>query len=296
MKLRNRPSTSKPHKPSLPNKPKPNLAREERLFGTDLTNHSVPIANLPVPEEEHPLPQCHLQPYLGSILAHIEGLDAAFLTEMNARVGRAQGGEWAVSAEMRRVLLRWLLQVGRKFEVMHETLHICAQIIDFVLVCEPARISKANFQLLGIAALFVASKYNEVHTWEAEKYVFVCDGLYSVEQLFEMEGVILTATSFNLQFPTIHQFAGVALEQHGPRLGEAVAMLSNLAMFDFSLFNRFRKRHLACVILYIALKIESPQQVRSRDVIEASNIPEEVFRECSRMLMALYQDRERINA
>lgn len=149
---------------------------------------------------------------------------------------------------------------------MQETLHICAQIVDFVLVCEPSRISKANFQLLGIAALFVASKYNEIHTWEAEKYVFVCDGLYSVEQLFEMEGVILTATSFNLQFPTIQQFAGVALQQHS-RLTEAVAMLSNLVLFDFSLFNRFQKKHLACVILYLALKIESPQQVRSRDVM-----------------------------
>lgn len=82
-----------------------------------------------------------------------------------------------------------------------------------------------------------------------------------------MEGLILTVTSFNLQFPTIQQFAGVALQEHGERLAEAVGMLSNLALFDFSLFNRFSKRHLACVILYIALKIESPQQVRSRDII-----------------------------
>jgi hypothetical protein len=72
-------------------------------------------------------------------------------------------------------------------------------------------------------------------------------------------------------------------------------MLSNLALFDFSLFNRFQKRHLACVILYLALKIESPQQVRSRDVMQASSIPEEVFRECSQMLLALYQDRKRIH-
>jgi hypothetical protein len=164
-----------------------------------------------------------------------------------------------------------------------------------VLVCEPSRISKANFQLLGIAALFVASKYNEIHTWEAEKYVFVCDGLYTVDQLFEMEGVILTTTSFNLQFPTIQQFSGVALEQHGSRLAEQVAMLSNLALFDFSLFNRFQKRHLAIVIVYLALKFESPQQVRSKDIIEAHNIPEDVFRECSQMLLALYQDRERIH-
>lgn len=266
MKLRNRPSNAKNPKPPLPTKQKPKHNREERLFGTDLTNHALPVANPTLMDEETPLPHCPLQPYLPAILTHMEALDLAFLTQMSARVARTQSGEWAVSADMRRVLLRWLLQVGRKFQLMQETLHICAQIVDYLLVCEPARISKGNFQLLGIAALFVASKYNEIHTWEVEKYVFVCDGLYTAEQLFEMEGVILTATSFSLQFPTIQQFAGVALQQHS-RLAEAVAMLSNLALFDFSLFNRFQKKHLACVILYLALKIESPQQVRSRDVM-----------------------------
>ena len=29
-----------------------------------------------------------------------------------------------------------------------------------------------------------------------------------------MEGVILSAISFNLQLPTIHQFAGLPMEQH----------------------------------------------------------------------------------
>lgn len=39
-------------------------------------------------------------------------------------------------------------------------MHICVQMIDFVLVFESARINKSNFQLLGVAALFIASKYN----------------------------------------------------------------------------------------------------------------------------------------
>jgi hypothetical protein len=103
--------------------------------------------------------------------------------------------------------------------------------------------------------------------------------------------VILSATSFNLQFPTIHQFAGSALKQHGEKLASIVLMLSNLALFDFTLFNRFKKRHLACVIVYMALKLESPEQVRSREVMEAGNIPEDIFRECSKMLLSLYQDR-----
>ncbi len=36
--------------------------------------------------------------------------------------------------------------------------------IDYVLVSSHKKITKTNFQLLGISALFVASKYNEIYT------------------------------------------------------------------------------------------------------------------------------------
>ena len=85
---------------------------------------------------------------------------------------------------MRRTLVKWLLQVGRKFQVSLETLHLCVQLVDYMLVFQKNLIDKFNFQLLGVASLFVASKYNEIHTFEAEKYVYVCDGLYSMTQLF----------------------------------------------------------------------------------------------------------------
>ncbi len=52
------------------------------------------------------------------------------------------------------------MQVGRKFQVKDETIQICVQLVDLVLLFETNRISKHNFQLLGVAALFVASKYN----------------------------------------------------------------------------------------------------------------------------------------
>ena len=147
-------------------------------------------------------------------------------------------------------------------------MHICVQLIDFMIVHSGSGVNKHNLQLLGVASLFVASKYHEIHTWEAYKYIFVCDGLYSLEQLFEMEGLILTATGFNLQFPTIHQFAGPALVGVRDRLTPTVHVLANLSLFDFTLFNRFQKRHLASVILYLALKLDDPDNVHSKDIMK----------------------------
>lgn len=65
-----------------------------------------------------------------------------------------------VTLEMRKILVKWILQVGEKFKANEETVHISIQIIDYILVFSHKKITKTNFQLLGISALFVASKYN----------------------------------------------------------------------------------------------------------------------------------------
>jgi hypothetical protein len=46
-------------------------------------------------------------------------------------------------------------------------MHICVQLIDFMIVHSGSGVNKHNLQLLGVASLFVASKNHEIHTWEA---------------------------------------------------------------------------------------------------------------------------------
>lgn len=153
-------------------------------------------------------------------------------------------------------------------------MQICIQIIDYLLILESSKISKHNFQLLGVTALYVASKYNEIHTFEAKKYTSLCDGLYSDEQLFEMESLILTTTNFNLQFPTLHQFAGLVLQHYGLNLDQTVNDLIKLSMFDCILANKFKKQHLASVIIYFAAKLNESSILRSKDIIEELGVPE----------------------
>ncbi len=68
-------------------------------------------------------------------------------------------------------------------------------------------------------------------------------------------------------------------------------MLSNLAIFDFTLFNQFKKQHLAAVIIYFAMKMKDPTTIKSRDVIKNKNVPEEVFAQCSKIIANLHRDR-----
>lgn len=56
--------------------------------------------------------------------------------------------------------MSWLMKVADKIRAKPETLHLCVQVIDFILIFETRRIDRHNFQLLGITSLFVACKYN----------------------------------------------------------------------------------------------------------------------------------------
>jgi hypothetical protein len=68
---------------------------------------------------------------------------------------------------MRKILIKWLIKVGRKFRVRSETMHMCVQLIDYMLIHKGAMFNKTNFQLLGVTCLFISCKYNEIYTVES---------------------------------------------------------------------------------------------------------------------------------
>lgn len=109
-----------------------------------------------------------------------------------------------------------------------------------------------------------------------------------------MESLILTTTNFNLQFPTLHQFTGLVLQHYKLELDTIVSDLIRLSMFDCLLLNRFKKQHLASVIIYFAAKINEESILRSKDIIEELGVPEEIFRECFTILLGLYRTREEL--
>lgn len=125
-----------------------------------------------------------IQPYLPEIQAYIQKLDEEYNFSVLSKLSSKCSDSTEVTLDMRKILVKWIIQVAEKFRATQETVHITVQIIDYILVFSHKKITKMNFQLLGISALFVASKYNEIYTPEAKKYVYVCDGLYTLDSLF----------------------------------------------------------------------------------------------------------------
>ena len=65
-----------------------------------------------------------------------------------------------------------------KFKLSEETLFIAVNIIDRYL--EKVQISRTRLQLVGITALFIACKYEEVYSVpHLNDLVYVCDKAYT---------------------------------------------------------------------------------------------------------------------
>ncbi len=106
-----------------------------------------------------------------------------------------------ISEHMRGVLLNWLIDVHLKYKLQAETLFITVHIMDAYL--STVLVNRTRLQLVGIAALWIASKYEE--TYQVPKInnlVFICDSAYSKQQILEMETNIIDALNFNLLFVT----------------------------------------------------------------------------------------------
>lgn len=124
-----------------------------------------------------------------------------------------------INGRMRAILVDWLVQVHAKFRLLQETLYMCVAVMDRFLQVQP--VSRKKLQLVGITALLVASKYEEMFSPNIEDFVYITDNAYTGSQIREMETMILKELKFELGRPLPLHFlrraskAGeVDVEQH----------------------------------------------------------------------------------
>ncbi|KOS15996.1 b-type cyclin 2 [Malassezia pachydermatis] len=97
---------------------------------------------------------------------------------------------------MRATLIDWLLQVHMRYHMLPETLWIAVNLVDRFL---SARIvSLAKLQLVGVTAMFIAAKYEEILAPSVEEFVFMTDGGYSREEILKGERIVLSTLEFNV--------------------------------------------------------------------------------------------------
>jgi hypothetical protein len=97
---------------------------------------------------------------------------------------------------MRVILFDWLFDLCQKWKMKLRTFVITITFTDAVLI--RCTVTKEIFQLVGLACLFIAGKFEEIYPPSLEEYLDSCNNAYSREQLLQIETIILNSIQFNL--------------------------------------------------------------------------------------------------
>jgi len=105
-----------------------------------------------------------------------------------------------INEKMRAILIDWLVEVHLKFKLMPETMFLTVNLIDRFL--ERKLVVRQKLQLVGVTAMLLASKYEEIYAPEVRDFVYITDRAYNREQILAMESAMLSTLQFNLTCPT----------------------------------------------------------------------------------------------
>merc|ERR1711872_817482 len=102
------------------------------------------------------------------------------------------------TGKMRTVLLDWLVDVQQQFKLFQETLYLTVSIIDRFMSVDGKGIQRNMLQLVGVSAMFLASKMEEIYAPELADFVYITDNAYSAEQVRCMERRIVKTLDYSL--------------------------------------------------------------------------------------------------
>jgi cyclin B len=132
--------------------------------------------------------------------------------------------------KMRTVLVDWLIQVHSQFNLLQETLYLTVAILDRFLQEMSCKVERKQLQLVGVAAMFIASKYEEMYAPEIGDFVYITDRAYTEPQIREMEMKILATLNFDLGRPLPLHFL-----RRNSKAGNVDALTHTLAKYAMEL-------------------------------------------------------------
>lgn len=91
---------------------------------------------------------------------------------------------------MRSILVDWIMEVCEVYRLRRMTFYLAVDYIDRYLSLKPAT-PKQHLQLVGISALFIAAKLEEIYPPKLKEFSYVCDGACSDEDILNCEILIL---------------------------------------------------------------------------------------------------------
>lgn len=195
-----------------------------------------------------------------------------------------------VTPKMRSVLVDWLVEVHQRFELEEQTLYLTVNYIDRYLAQAPVK--SQRFQLIGVAALLVASKFEEVYPCDMDDLLYICERSYSKADLVDCERSLLNIFKFNLAVPSVSSFLGYYLDHfdEDDLISQLAKYFSERSLLDFSFGANYEPSTVACACLlaaYCYVENQTPALVWNYRLVEVTGYAVDAVLPCARDLWSI---------
>ncbi|XP_030644365.1 G1/S-specific cyclin-E2-like [Chanos chanos] len=184
--------------------------------------------------------------------------------------------------KMRSILLDWLMEVSEAYTLHRQTFYLAQDFFDrFMLTQE--NVNKEHLQLMGITALFIASKIEEIYPPKIQELAYVTDGACLEEEILQMELIMLKALNWDLcpetvvswikvylQMASLYDFSNLLVPQFSQDTYIQITQLLDLCILDVGSLD-FKYGVLAAAALCHFLSFDVVQKVSglSWDAVES---------------------------
>lgn len=219
--------------------------------------------------------------YASDILAHLKASELELPADCLSK-------QPAVSHKLRAVLIDWMIALHWKFKLDPETLFLSVALMDRYLSVET--VSRQQLQLLGVAVVLVASKYEDIYPPEVKEFLLATENAYTRRQLLEMEVCVLNALEFKLTAPSAWRFlerfvTETSLTDKNRHLAE---YLLELSLVEYHML-RYKASLQAAAAMLIALRAQRKETHWTPNLVAVTGWAEGQIRECARDMLVLFQ-------
>lgn len=164
-------------------------------------------------------------------------------------------GQLEVFPKMRSVLIDWINEVHEQFHLLPETFQLAVAIIDRYLQ-EVKNTKRSHLQLVGVTALFIAAKYEELFPPAITDFIYITDDTYTGKQIRQMELQIFKVLDCNLSRPLpIHFLRRFSKAAEAEDRHHAMSKyFLELAMVEYDM-SHYKPSEIAAASLFLSLNL-----------------------------------------
>jgi len=225
--------------------------------------------------------------YVGDIYTHYRHVETRYMPDADYMSKQTD-----INEKMRALLIDWLIQVHVKFELLPQTLYLTVNLLDRFL--EQKIVPRKKLQLVGCAAMLVASKYEEIYAPETSDFVSMSDRAFTSEELLKMEGILLNELDFHLTTPSQYTFLRRFMKIAGSsaKTQHFATFLIERSLQEYSML-KFKPSMLAASALLIAQGLTDTRKSWGPAHVRHSAYVESDLDECVDTIQRLYSQNQK---